>query len=337
MTWLRNAWYQAGWSDELGAGAFLARTILEAPLLFFRRVDGSIAAIHDRCPHRFAPLSAGTLRDGVVTCGYHGLAFDGTGKCVRNPHGPIASAMRVPSFPAAERHQALWVWMGDAERADPSTIPDLSFIDETPEPARIKGYLPTRANYQLLTDNILDLSHTDYLHPTTLGGIMTGAKAKVRDDGDTLHVEWFSGACEPPAAFKPIVPTGRADIWTEVAWQAPAVMVLNTGAIPAGAPRTRNDESFTLHNMVPETKTTTHYFYCNTRRFKVDDAGFSAYLRGALEQAFVAEDKPMLESQQARMGTDDLWSLRPLLLGVDAGAVQARRKLEKKIAEEGGR
>ena len=65
--------------------------------------------------------------------------------------------------------------------------------------------------------------------------------------------------------------------------------------------------------------------------FLVDDKAFSAMLRGALTQAFEQEDKPMLEMQQKRMGTGDLWSLKPVLLAVDAAAVRTRRKLERLI------
>lgn len=334
MSWLRNSWYQAGWAEELNAGESYVRTILDEPILFYRGADGAPAALLDRCPHRFAPLSAGRVEGDVVTCGYHGLAFGTDGTCVRNPHGPVTQAMRVRSYPVVERHTALWIWMGDPVAADPAAIPDLSFIDDTPEPARIAGYMPTQANYQLLTDNILDLSHADYLHPTTLGGIITGSKARSYEKGDKVFAEWLSHDCEPPPAFKAMVPEGKADIWTEVVWSAPALMVLGTGAKPTGVPRTPADESYTLHNMVPETATTTHYFFCSTRRFLVDDAAFSTYLRKVLAQAFQGEDKPMLEKQQARMGTDDLWSLKPILLPIDAAAVRVRRKLDKLILAE---
>ena len=335
MSWLENAWYQAGWADELAEGTALARTILDRPMLFLRGRGGEVGAVLDRCPHRFAPLSAGMVSGGVVTCGYHGLGFDGSGACVANPHGPVTAAMRVQSFPVVERHDALWVWPGDPALADAALVPDLSFIDETPEAGRIKGYLPTRANYQLIADNILDLSHADYLHPTTLGGMMSTAKARTWEDGDRVVAEWMAKNCDAPPAFHANVPPpAKADIWTEVRWAAPAVMVLSTAATPSGVQRTPGDIGITLHNMTPETATSTHYFFCSTRRFLLDDAGFSAMLRGALNQAFLGEDKPMLERQQARMGTDDLWSLNPILLPVDAGAVRARRRLDRLIRAE---
>ncbi len=335
MRYLKNCWYQAGWSEELKPDTSLARTIADVPLMFMRDADGGVAALLDRCPHRFAPLSAGKVADGRVTCGYHGLTFDGSGQCVHNPHGAVTSAMRVARFTVVERHLALWTWLGAQELADHARIPDLSYIDSTPPLARIFGYLPTKANYELLADNILDLSHADYLHPASLGGMMTSAKTANRVEGEEVVVEWDAINCDPPGAFKAVIPPPlRGDIWIQVRWTAPAVMSLATFAAPTGTPRTASATAVTLHNMTPETAGTTHYFYCSTRPYLTEDAEFTEFLRGALEVAFSKEDKPMLEKQQARIGENDFWSLSPVLLSVDAAAVRARRKLKQLIEAE---
>lgn len=333
--WLHDCWYQAGWSDDLAEGAILTRTILSQPLLLFRDSEGRPATLLDRCPHRFAPLSAGRLAGGVIECGYHGLAFGGSGACVRNPHGPVTKSMCARNYPTIERYDAIWVWMGDAEGADPAQIPDLSFIDDTPEVARVSGYMPTAANYQLLADNILDLSHTDYLHPQTLGGMMTGAKATTREQGDRVIVEWFVPDCEPSVAYCKLAPPGtRIDKWIEVNWSPPGILVLRTATIPAGTLRQEKDITTTVHSLTPETAISTHYFYCNVRRFLIDDHDFDESFRAIVARAFGEEDKPMLEAQQARMGTDELWSLKPLLLPIDNAAVRARRRLEALIRAE---
>lgn len=335
MAWLRNCWYQAGWADELSARTCLTRTILGQPLLLFRDGDGRARILLDRCPHRFAPLSAGRLADGVVTCGYHGLAFDGSGACVRNPHGLVTKNMRVAGFPAVERHDAIWVWMGDAAAADAALIPDLAFFDQSPECTSIKGWMPTAANYQLLADNILDLSHTDYLHPETLGGMMTGAKATIHEEPGRVVIRWSAPDCAPSAAYSRLVPPGaRADKWIDVAWSPPGLLILRTATTQAGVPSRDDDITATIHSLTPETATTTHYFYHNVRRFLVDDAAFHEALRANIRRAFAEEDKPMLEKQQARMGTDSLWDLKPLLLSIDNAAVRARRQLDALIAAE---
>jgi len=337
VAYLLNCWYQAAWAEELREGGVVSRTIADVPLLFWRDCSGAPSALLDRCPHRFAPLSAGTVSSGRVTCGYHGLAFDRAGRCVHNPHGGITTAMNATSFPVIERHTAVWVWLGNPEKADPARVPDLSFIDSVPEIARIAGYLPTKANYELMTDNILDLSHADYLHPTSLGGMMSSAVTNGRIDGDDVLVEWDARNCVPPGAFQLVIPPpARGDIWIQVRWSAPAVMTLTTFAAEAGTPRSEDKTAMTLHNMTPATVKSTHYFYCNTRRFLQEDAAFSDRLRTALSNAFSQEDKPMLEKQQMRIGDADFWALEPILLSLDTAAVRARRKPQQLIAAESG-
>ena len=162
-TYLRNAWYVAAWSHDLAEGKLLARTILKEPVVLYRKSDGTVVALGDRCPHRFAPLHMGKIVHGDrVQCPYHGLEFDQTGACVLNPHGTrnIPSRARVRSYPATEKHKAIWIWMGD-EAADPARVPDFSVLDNVPERhATKRDRITIRANYELIIDNLLDLSHT---------------------------------------------------------------------------------------------------------------------------------------------------------------------------------
>lgn len=51
------------------------------------RVDDNFYALDNLCPHRQAPLSAGEVVNGVVTCPRHGARFDlKTGKGLKGPH-----------------------------------------------------------------------------------------------------------------------------------------------------------------------------------------------------------------------------------------------------------
>ena len=105
--YVRNAWYVAAWSDDVGDGQLVPRTVMNEPIVLYRKADGSPAALHDRCPHRFAPLSMGKIVNGDgVQCPYHGLEFDASGACTLNPHGTknIPPRARVRSFPAIEKH-----------------------------------------------------------------------------------------------------------------------------------------------------------------------------------------------------------------------------------------
>lgn len=332
--WLEECWYQFGWSNEVASGAPLVRKILALPILVWRDEDGALSGVLDMCPHRFAPLSAGRVSGGIVTCGYHGLAFRGDGSCAANPYGAATSAIRVRSFALVERHGAIWVWMGKGD-PDPAALPDLSFIDETPETARIQGYIPTDADYRLVIDNIMDLSHADYLHPTTLGGMMVQSRATSVTQPDRVVAKWEARDCDPPAAFRSAIPDDqRADVTISVEWLPPALIKLSVCAVPAGVAPQPHDLGMTLHNMTPADDGFTHYFYCSTRRFLTEDREFTAFLRKQLLQAFIDEDKPMLERQHERLSLAQRIAANPILLPCDAGAVRFRRKLEALIDEE---
>ena len=129
MTRICNAWYVVALPDEIDAGP-IGRKVVDIPLVVYWQPDGSPAALLDICPHRFAALSDGVLKDGRLQCPYHGLEFDGTGRCVHNPHGNGArpTALAVRSFPVVERDALIWVWTGDAALADASDIPDFSDV-----------------------------------------------------------------------------------------------------------------------------------------------------------------------------------------------------------------
>ena len=330
----------AAWADEVGAQP-LARTLLDEPIVIFRETSGAPRALFDRCPHRFAPLSLGSLADGALTCRYHGLSFDGAGACVGNPHGPLSRSLAVRSYPIAEAHKALWIWMGDAALADASTIRNLDFLSAAPHTAFNKGYVLGRGAYQLYVDNILDLSHTDFLHPTTLGGgsiTRTQATVEERDDG-AVAIHWHSFDEVPVPLIRERLPAGvdRVDSWTEVEWSAPGVMKLVSGAVPAGTRRSAGGNAVNVHIMTPETSATTHYFFASTRDYALNDAELNERIRQVRAEIFSTEDEPMIAAQQERIGDRDFWSLRPRLMRIDEGAAKVRRRMEAMITSEATR
>lgn len=337
MDWLKNVWYAAAWADELPKGASLARTIIEAPILFWRDADGVIRALADRCAHRLAPLSLGIIEENVVRCRYHGLAFDGeTGRCVHNPHGPVTGAHKVKVYPVVERHKLLWIWMGDVGAADEATIPDLSFADRSPEHAFSKGYMPTAADHRLLEDNILDLSHGDYLHVDTLGGgSFTRAKVTVEERGDNVYVRWDAKNEKAIPIWQSQLPDPDmlTDMMTEVLWYPSGVMYLGSRLDTVDVPEHRI-ETWNAHIMTPETATSTHYFYCNTRNYRTDDAEYNAAITAGLAIAFGEEDKPLIEAQQTRIGSSDLFECSPALLPIDNASTRARRTYRRLVASE---
>ena len=167
---IRNTWYVAGWGEEVPYEGFLARTIINVPLALWRDAEGAVVAFEDMCCHRGAPLSRGRREGDCVRCLYHGLLFDRSGRCIEVPsQDSVPANTRVRTFPVVERHRWIWIWMGDADRADPALIPDTHWLDD-PQWRSLDGYTRYETNYLPICDNLLDLAHLPYVHPTTLGG-----------------------------------------------------------------------------------------------------------------------------------------------------------------------
>jgi phenylpropionate dioxygenase-like ring-hydroxylating dioxygenase large terminal subunit len=335
--YVRNAWYMAGWSEEL-TDAILARRIFDRAMALFRNSDGSVSAIADRCPHRFAPLSLGDKQGETIVCRYHGLAFDGTGQCVRNPFSErIPSAARVDAWKCEERHGIIWLWGGDAAQADSSLIPDFAMADDTATVRVVRGYTLLDAPYEFGTDNLMDLSHIETVHKGSFAGngLIYAGTHKVIDEGGTLRSNWWMpGVTAPPHTFGIYPREMVTDHWLDMRWQAPASMHLEIGACPSGAPRETGVIVHQAHILTPASATTAHYFWATTRVHDLESTDVDAFLRNLFAQAFDEEDKPIIKAAYENLEGQDFWAAKPLSLGIDSGGTRARRKLEAMITRE---
>jgi vanillate O-demethylase monooxygenase subunit len=335
--YLRNCWIMAGWADEVGE-AGLARHLLGKPVFLYRPQDGTLAALLDRCPHRFAPLSRGSRDGDRVVCGYHGLTFAPDGRCVHNPFSDrIPAGSTVPSFSVHERDGIAWLWAGDRDDADPALIPDFGFIPDTPHSRTVRGYTLMQANYEYGTDNLLDLSHIEFVHKGTFAGqgVIFAGEHSVQVEGDTLHSNWWMPDIAPPSVAQgQFPPDARVDHWLDMRWNAPASMRLNVGVSPHGAGRDAGFEVPQAHILTPADEHSTHYFWSSTRYSDLDNAEVDAMLLALFGEAFDLEDKPMIEAAYNNVRGKDFWKEKPLSLGIDQGGARARRMLESMIARE---
>lgn len=337
MKFLRNIWYAALWDRHVPADKPVGRIIAGERIAFWRKTDGTVVAISDNCPHRRAPLSLGAIKGDSLMCRYHGLAFAETGQCTANPYGPLREALNVPHFPVTLRDGMLWVWTGDAERADPALIPEvLAFTRGIADTACIWGYIHARAGHKLFEDNILDPGHGEFLHPVLGSAGMTEHKRIVEEMGGSLKLTILQPAGDMPDFFRPGLPDldGPAETWIESIWNPNGAMVIRVGATPAGRPREEGADSWTAHIFTPESETTTHYLYASGRSFIPDDEAFNEAVREVLRVAFLEEDLPMIEGQQAVLGDRDLMDTMPQLFSVDRASVQARRMFDRMLEME---
>jgi vanillate O-demethylase monooxygenase subunit len=343
-TYLRNAWYVAAWSDDLADGQLLNRTILKEPIVLFRKSDGNVAALQDRCPHRFAPLHMGKIVNGDrVQCAYHGLEFNSSGACVKNPHGTknIPPRACVRSYPVTEKHKAIWIWMGE-QSPDFAKVPDFSVLDNLSEMhATKRDRITIRANYELIIDNLLDLSHTCYLHDGILGNADTvESEITVEQDGDDIVVGRYARNAIAPGLFAILMPSTpeRVDKFTRMRWMAPSNLRLLTGICMPGAVPESGTGYHAIHMLTPESDKTSHYFFTAVR-FNVltADDRLNAQIQDKISTtrrfAFEEQDAPVIEAQQEMIDAA-LTAVDPVILAIDVGPVRYKQILQKLIQAE---
>ena len=172
---VENAWYAAGLSGDFAPGKVHGRVIASKPMVLWRNQDDRISVFDDRCIHKRMPLSAGRIMDdGCLECVYHGLRYDADGICVAipsQPDGPIPARARLRPYPLCEQQGLVWVWPGDEGRIGNCRPPATPEIDDADWDTCPSDRLPVSANYRLLIENLLDITHFYPLHDGNIGDL----------------------------------------------------------------------------------------------------------------------------------------------------------------------
>lgn len=344
---LRNHWYVAAWSDEVGR-APLARVVLGDSLVLFRTESGRAVALENRCPHRNLPLSEGELVGDTLECGYHGMVFDCTGACTHMPGEPAPPHWaRVRAYPVIERRGWVMVWMGDAAAADASAAPDYHLRLADPGWFHYKGHIHVRCGYRLILDNLLDLSHLAYVHSSTTGNRALAEQAVISAEVEDARVRvtrWMSDI--PPA--KAFVDyggyNGNIDRWQVSEFTPPSYIYVNSGTAPAGrgvsdAERYESQGLWgfvVYHALTPETAATTHQFWAVALEERMVPKASRAEFK--LQMLNIPlEDVAIYEAQQRAidLDPDSGGDVRPRgMIAADTGLFAMRRILQRLQDEE---
>jgi phenylpropionate dioxygenase-like ring-hydroxylating dioxygenase large terminal subunit len=336
MQYIRNAWYGGAYSSEVTSTP-LARTILDEPIVFFRDEDGVASALLDICPHRFAPLSLGPVLGGRLRCPYHGLEYDSAGRCVHNPHGNGArpTTLDIRAFPIEERDGFVWIWMGEKGPADTAAIPDFSF--RTDEARRtIGGHARIYADYRLLVDNLMDLSHAQFLHSANVqNDAFHNIRREVKVEGHNI----FNLLMIPNGSMMKLYEKffdadQRLDMWQDIRWSPVSAMMNFIGVAPTGASKDVSLNSRGTHVITPETAGSCHYFFGSSRNHDISDPEVDELISGWQRQALMAEDKPVAEAIQARKAAVERHGMRRSMLAIDEAAVRVSREIDRMLADE---
>lgn len=336
-----NAWYVACTPDEI-AGKPLGRKICGLQIVLYRGREGKVAALEDFCPHRGAALSLGSVVDGNLMCGYHGLVMDGQGKAVSMPMQRVNGFPCIRSYPVEERHGYVWIWPGDAAKADPATIPDLPWSNSS-EWAFGGGLYHIQCSYRLMVDNLMDLTHEAYVHVGSIGqNEIDQSPVKTHVEGNQVVTSReMNDIVAPPFWQMAMRAQGlddqaRVDRWQYSRFTAPGSVLIDVGVALAGEGGIKADPSKRVYSIVvdfmtPETETSHWYFWGMARHFKPDDPALTDAIRDGQGKIF-NQDLAVLEAQQRNR--DAFQGRRLLALNIDAGGVRANRMLDDLVAAE---
>ena len=339
---LMNCWYVAAMSTDVKGEDLFHRTLLNKPVLIYRKMNGTPIAMLDRCPHRFAPLHLGKRVGDDISCLYHALQFDCEGQCTHNPHGNglIPKAAKVPTFPLMEKYGFIWIWMGD-EAADPSKLPDYSMLTNGHSNSVGHTYMHVKANYQLLTDNVMDLSHIDHVHGEIIStrGQLSPLIPKIQENDRMVRAGWEWKQTPALLILNQFLPEPQAEArqFFDITWMPPSHIQLSVGAtqtpdVPLNLENCVGQ--YDLHTTTPETEDSTHYFFATRRNHIEEDSEYNQMKIKAMHEAFETEDIPILEMVHTQMGTTDFLGLNPVLMSNDIAPVKVRKALMKLITQE---
>ncbi len=336
---LRNAWYVAGWSKDFDRN-LRAEMLLEESIVFYRKADGQPVALENACPHRKLPLSQGRIKGDAIECGYHGLTFDGSGRCIAAPTQPerIPTRARVKSYPVVDRYRFLWIWMGDPAAADPDLIFPIENFDNESWGMTDGGVLDIDCNYLWVADNLLDPSHVAWVHVTSFAGAGTDdSPLQVDRTGRGVIVwRWIHGGMPSPYYADLVKFEGECDRLQHYEMCHPAIGLNKSVYTPAGTggpgkpPVDETYVNISYNFMTPLDENRTRYFWFQHRNTDPDDRAISERMNEGARMAF-EEDRDVLVAVHAGMNNRKTPNID---LGLDAGAKLFRKSLETLIGAE---
>jgi len=337
---LRNAWYVAAWDSEVTRQPSAVR-ILGERIALYRTTAGSPVALEDACPHRKLPLSMGRVKDDEVECGYHGLVFNRAGECTRIPGSRnLSRTVHVRSYPAVSKYGLVWIWMGDASRADVNCILSVEHWEEPNWDRNRGGTMTVDCNYLYITDNLLDPSHVAWVHRASFGNEDCEAnEVEVTESPEGVLASRWIYDSEVPPFYRGIVSfEGRCDRLQHYETRFPSHAVIKAVFVPAGSGgpgRSIHDQALVMDSynlLTPIDENHTRYYWFQMRNAHVGDESVSRSMDDGVREAF-EEDRVVLAAVHEGFAES---TTRSIDLGIDRAPLLFRRRLQSMIdAEEG--
>jgi vanillate O-demethylase monooxygenase subunit len=245
----------------------------------------------------------------------------------------IPEKARLRTYPVVEKWKWIWVWMGDPEKADEALIPNFFWLDD-PAWEAVGSSIQLQARHQLLNENLLDLSHVEFVHRGSISSSnLSEHPIETKVEGQKVRISRIMKNIEAAPLFvKTMGLPDRIDRWQVEEFQPPCYHVVH---VSAGSPGTRLDDSCqykVINAIVPERPNRSRYLWSVSRNYRREEKWVSDYLQEAVQRVFM-EDVAVCEAQEAMISSLPNPPTE-MLAKMDTGVTSARRILaEMKLAE----
>lgn len=164
-------------------------------------------------------------------------------------------------------------------------------------------------NYQLIIDNLMDLTHEEFVHSSSIGQdeLSESSFETTHDERTVTVTRWMRDIDPPPFWLKNMRDkypgfSGKVDRWQIIHFEPPSTICIDVGVAKAGTGAPEGDRSqgvngYVMNTMTPETDRPSHYFWAFMRNYRLDSQLITTQLREGVHGVF-GEDEEMLIAQQ---------------------------------------
>jgi phenylpropionate dioxygenase-like ring-hydroxylating dioxygenase large terminal subunit len=273
-----------------------------------------------------------------IVCGYHGCVYDPLGNCIKVPSQPMVPVQAfVQAFPVVERAPFVWIWLGDPLAASLRNPPSLPWQTGSDWVASLE-VSHVDANFLLLHEHYLDLTHMFVVHPETIPPGITDLPPMEDVEVSETSVSYYRDL--PPAPL--------------AEWERQATRLAADGryrrseqgrfvspALHAGRYTIHGDDGSTYDHLrtqafTPETPTSTHVFLQVARNYSPERGVLSGFLH-AMFSRMAVRDRQILEVIEAQRRNAEALGAREVNVIADRAATRARKIVHGMVADEMGR
>jgi phenylpropionate dioxygenase-like ring-hydroxylating dioxygenase large terminal subunit len=206
---VKDFWYVVAESRELRSNTVLARKIMGEWVAVFRDENGAPVVVQDRCKHRSAQLSLGTVKNGCLRCPYHGWLYDSEGEVVEVPsegsNFKQIKSRRVKKYSSMERDDYVYVRLQDGPEAVIEPFQMRHYKESGWHTIRLINQFQN--NVTNCVENFIDIPHTVSVHPNIFRNerrqkidvevVRRNGSVKATYKNETDNLGWFSFFLNP--------------------------------------------------------------------------------------------------------------------------------------------